>query len=82
MHVQDAIKIRKSVRSYQDKPVEKEKIQRILEAARIAPSAMNLQEWRIVVVTDSSTIQRIVGGAVPSQKFIAEAPVLKRIRLI
>jgi len=76
MHVQDAMKIRKSVRSYQSKPVEKEKIQRILEAAHIAPSAMNLQEWRIVVVTDSSTIHQIVGGAVPSQKFIAEAPVL------
>ena len=70
MHVQDAMKIRKSVRSYKNQPVEKEKIQRILEAAQIAPSAMNLQEWRIVVVTDNSTIKRIVSGAVPSQKFI------------
>ena len=76
MHVQDAMKTRKSVRSYLDKPVEKEKIDHILRAAHIAPSAMNLQEWRIVVVTDSSTIQKIVGGAVPGQKFIAEAPVL------
>jgi len=76
MHVQDAMKIRKSVRSYKNQPVEKEKIQRILEAAQIAPSAMNLQEWRIVVVTDNSTIKRIVSGAVPSQKFITEAPVL------
>ncbi|MBL7005564.1 MAG: nitroreductase family protein [Spirochaetia bacterium] len=76
MHVQDAMKTRKSVRSYQSRSVEKDKVDRILEAAHIAPSAMNLQEWRIVVVTDSSTIRKIVEGAVPSQKFIAETPLL------
>ncbi|NQT61113.1 MAG: nitroreductase family protein [Bacteroidetes bacterium] len=50
MHVQDAMKIRKRVRSYLDNPVEKMKIKHILEAAHIAPSAMNLQEWRNEIV--------------------------------
>lgn len=43
---------RQSDRAYLDQPVETEKLNRILEAARIAPSACNAQPWKIVVVTD------------------------------
>ncbi|HOQ17014.1 MAG TPA: nitroreductase family protein [Defluviitaleaceae bacterium] len=45
-------KKRYSVRSYLDKPVEKEKLLQVLEAARIAPSAVNKQPWHFIVVTD------------------------------
>lgn len=48
----ELVNSRQSDRSYLDKPVEKEKIQRILEVARLAPSACNAQPWKFIVVTD------------------------------
>lgn len=48
----ELVQHRQSDRAYQDKPVEKEKIERILEAARLAPSACNSQPWKFIVVTD------------------------------
>ena len=44
---------RQSDRAYSDKPVETEKLERILEAARLAPSACNAQPWKIIVVSDT-----------------------------
>lgn len=52
--ISDAIKIRKSVRSFLKKPVEEDKLKLILELARLAPSASNRQEWRFVVKTNGS----------------------------
>jgi len=75
MEVIDAIRSRKSVRSYLDKAVEKEKLSRVLEAARMAPSAGNRQEWRFVVVTDPEKRRRLAEEAT-GQRFIAEAPVV------
>ncbi|HET7733592.1 MAG TPA: nitroreductase family protein [Paludibacter sp.] len=48
----ELVQSRQSDRSYLDKPVEKEKIERILEVARLAPSACNAQPWKFIVVTD------------------------------
>ena len=76
MHVHEAMKKRKSVRSYLDRPVEKEKIDKILEAAQIAPSAKNLQEWRILVVTDKDVRKRLAIESARNQMFVAEAPVV------
>jgi nitroreductase len=59
MAVNDAIRKRYSCRAYQDKPVEKEKIDSILEAARLAPSAKNLQDWRFVVITEKEIRQAL-----------------------
>ena len=75
MRVVDAIKTRKSVREYLDKPVEDEKLNAILEAARLAPSAGNRQEWRFVVVRDSKTRRRLAEAA-NNQTFIGQAPVV------
>ncbi|MDR3261426.1 MAG: nitroreductase family protein [Tannerella sp.] len=50
MQIIDLIQKRCSVRSYSSRPVEKEKLDYILEAARLAPSACNLQPWRFVVI--------------------------------
>ncbi len=75
MNVIDAIKTRKSVRAYLDKPVEEAKLSAILEAARLAPSASNRQEWRFVLVRDPATRRKIAEIA-GSQEFIAEAPVV------
>jgi len=75
MDVTEAIRSRKSVRSYLDRAVEKEKLERVLEAARMAPSASNRQEWRFVVVTDPEKRRRLAEEAA-GQRFIAEAPVV------
>lgn len=47
----DLVKARNSVRSYTNQPVEKEKIEYILECARLAPSAVNFQPWQFIIVT-------------------------------
>ncbi len=75
MTVQEAIQTRKSVRGYDAAPVEKEKVQRVLEAARLAPSARNRQEWRFVVVTEDAQRKRLVDAA-GNQAFVGEAPVI------
>jgi len=71
----EAIKERCSVRSYQSQPVEREKMNRVLEAARLAPSASNRQEWRFVVVQNSNTRQHLMKAA-KGQAFVGEAPVI------
>lgn len=48
----ELVQNRQSDRAYLDKPVEKEKLERILESARLAPSACNSQPWKFIVVTD------------------------------
>ena len=75
MDVYEAVRTRKSVRSYHDRPVEPDKLARVLEAARLAPSARNDQEWRFVVVTDSGLRRRLATEA-STQGFMAEAPVI------
>jgi len=54
MTVLEAIRKRYSCRAYQDKAVEQEKLDTIFEAARLAPSAKNTQDWRFVAVTDKN----------------------------
>ncbi|MEB8432597.1 nitroreductase [Cocleimonas sp. KMM 6892] len=52
MNILDTLKARKSVRGYIDKPVEREQIISLLNAARLAPSGSNIQPWQVVVLTD------------------------------
>ncbi len=75
MDVMDAIRTRKSVRAYLDKPVEDEKLNAVLEAGRLAPSASNRQEWRFVVVRDAG-IRKKLAAAAGGQAFVGEAPVV------
>ncbi len=72
MDVSEAIRLRYSCRNYEDRPLEKEKLEAILEAARQAPSAKNLQDWRFVVVTDKAARRRLAAAA-NSQTFIENA---------
>lgn len=75
MNVIEAIQTRKSVRHFLDKPIEDNKLQLILGAGRLAPSASNRQEWRFVIVRDPETRQRLVDAA-RGQQFVGEAPVI------
>ncbi|MHC4323770.1 MAG: nitroreductase family protein [Planctomycetota bacterium] len=61
MAILDVIRKRYSCRAYQDKSVEQDKLDSILEAARLAPSARNTQDWRFVVVKDKDIKSRIAG---------------------
>jgi nitroreductase len=75
MDVMDAIEQRFSVRKFKDYEVEESKLRRVLEAARLAPSARNLQEWRFVVV-ENSDMRQALAEAANGQRFVAEAPAL------
>jgi nitroreductase len=75
MDVYEAVVTRKSVRAFQDRDVAEDVISRLLEAARMAPSAGNRQEWRFVVVRDAAARQKLAEAA-NNQKFVGEAPVV------
>jgi nitroreductase len=66
---------RYAVRSYESRPVDEDTLNRVLEAARLAPSASNRQEWKFVVVRDPQ-IRRRLAVACMNQTFIAGAPVV------
>lgn len=75
MDVLQAIKSRESVRSFLDEKVESEKVTKILEMARLAPSFFNRQDWRFVLVKDKETKNMLVSEATcPS--FVAESPIV------
>jgi nitroreductase len=75
----DLIKKRQSVRSYLDRPVEREKIERCLEAARLAPSGSNSQPWYYVVVDEPKLREAVAretfGRFVSFNRFTMQAPV-------
>ena len=75
MNVMDAIKSRRSIRSFLPKPIEDDKLSMIIEAARLAPTASNQQELKIVIVKDDSLKKAMVHACV-GQQFIGEAPVV------
>ena len=66
---------RRSVRSFTSKPVDKDQVERILEAARLAPSAKNRQEWRFVVIQKKEVRQKIMEAAF-SQDYVGQAPLI------
>lgn len=59
MDIYELIKGRRSIRSYKQEPVEKEKLDRILDAARFAPSAANMQPLHFVVVQNAEIKQQL-----------------------
>jgi nitroreductase len=73
MTVSEAIRSRQSVRSYLDKPVQQDTLDELFEAARLAPSAGNRQEWRFVAVTDPEMRMKLARAAA-GQAFVGEAP--------
>ena len=74
MDVFEAIQQRKSIRAYTDKPVEREKIEKILEAGRLAPSARNVEPWHFIAVTDKETRKALSKGIYA--KFVAQSPLV------
>lgn len=75
MEVMEAIRERRSIRRYQERPVPGEILEEILEAARLAPSASNLQTWKFKVVTEPQ-LRKALRKAAFDQKFVERAPVV------
>jgi nitroreductase len=70
---------RQSDRKYEDRPVETEKLDRIIEAARLSPSANNAQPWKFIVVNDPEMVKKIAEAAsskvLGMNTFVGQAPV-------
>jgi len=75
MSVLEAIRGRRSVRSYSGESVPEDVLARVLEAARLAPSAKNLQPWKFIVVRDRATKIGLAKAAF-EQYFMSEADIV------
>ena len=74
MQFNELISQRFSVRKYKDKPVEEEKLLKVLDAGRTAPSAVNFQPWHFVVFREPDTLAKI--QEVYHREWINNAPVI------
>ncbi|MDH5495344.1 MAG: nitroreductase family protein [Candidatus Bathyarchaeota archaeon] len=75
MDVFEAIKDRRSIRVFEREAISEEHVERLIDAARHAPSAGNIQPWEFVIVRDQQ-IKRQLSVAALNQTFIEEAPVV------
>ncbi len=80
MTFKELIKLRQSVRKYQAKPVEREKLQQLIEAVQIAPSASNSQPWKLIIVDEPELKDKVANATfsklVRFNKFAHQAPVM------
>lgn len=80
MTFQELINQRQSVRKYKEKPVEREKIEKLVEAIHIAPSACNSQPWKIIIVDEPELKNQVAkatfSNTVSFNRFALEAPVI------
>lgn len=77
MDIFQVFRDRRSIRKYKDTPVERHKIEQILDAARLAPSWKNMQCWRFMVLTDPEKILAVLPSFAddnPGKKAFAHAP--------
>ena len=71
----EVIRMRRSVRSYLGKEIEKEKLDEVLKAAMFAPTGRNLRPWEFVVVTDNETRKQL-SVATPYASCARDAPLV------
>jgi nitroreductase len=76
-----AIASRRSVRGYWDAAVDRETIERLIEAANWAPSAHNKQPWKFVVVSEDGALKREISALSKYRDWIATAPCLVLVYL-
>ena len=76
----ELVKARQSVRNYQGTPVEPEKLQMLIEAVRLAPSASNSQPWKLIIVDEPELRTRVARATfsrtISFNKFAPDAPVI------
>jgi nitroreductase len=80
MTFQELINLRQSVRKYRNQPVERTKIEQIIEAVHLAPSACNSQPWKIIIVDEPELKNEVAkatfSNAISFNKFTMQAPVI------
>lgn len=76
MQVEEAIKIRRSIRKYQAKAVPDNLIKELIEAARLAPSAYNAQPSRFFIIKDDTAKQKLKDNNIFKQPFIYNSPLI------
>jgi nitroreductase len=67
---------RRSIREYSKQAIEPEKLERILEAARLAPTARNQQDWKLILVKNPDIKDKLVDLASPQQQFLKGASII------
>lgn len=72
MDMLELLKSRRSIREYQDKNIPRDILEKIVDAARFAPTARGVQPWEFVVVTDEQVLKKLAGFA-ENGRFIALA---------
>jgi len=75
MDIMEAIRNRRSVRAFADKPIPAEVMRRMRQALRYAPSACNIQPWHFILVQDAK-LRQDVAAAAQGQHWMAQAPVI------
>ena len=77
------VQARRSVRKFKNKPIERDKIVTCIEAARLAPSAENVQPWRFIVLDEPETIaqfsERAFSGIYRFTRWASRAPIIVAI---
>ncbi len=80
LEILELIKSRQSDRKYSNRPVEQEKLDRIIEAGRMAPSACNAQPWKFVVVTNADLLAKLADASsaklLGMNEFAGQVPVM------
>jgi len=80
MELLKLLELRQSVRAYQSRPVEAEKLEKLIEAVRLAPSASNSQPWKLIIVDDTELKNKVSQATfstlVSFNRFAPQAPVL------
>jgi len=75
MELFDILNKRRSIRAYKKEPLHKEKLLKVLEAARLAQSANNRQPWRFIIIQDEDNKKKIA-EICKGKKWVAEASVI------
>jgi len=79
MNFFEVVQARRSLRTYLDKPIEREKLEFVLESARLAPSWKNMQCWRFIVVEDAAgrnALANCMEESNPGRKALTGAPMV------
>ncbi len=70
----DQLKTRRSIRKFQNREVEQEKVEIILKSALLSPSSRSIRPWQFIVVTDKELLSQLSLCREPGPKFLAKAP--------
>lgn len=76
MNVGEAIAARRSIRRFRPEPLAESQVEALLEAARLAPSAINCQPWRFKVVRDQAELDWLAARGTRNQRWVGRAPVV------